>query len=114
MRILRFFKGSSLLNIAGMTAAFASLYILLVQVNYELGYNKNIKDVERIYIMATRSWFSQDQYQIGLNRPSPKAICESSPMVESWGVAQIGAISPGNVAVGEGRMKGCSKPVPAR
>ena len=30
------FKGSSLLNILGMTAAFAALYIILVQVHYDL------------------------------------------------------------------------------
>ncbi len=32
-------KISKLLNIFGMTAAFAALYIILVQVHYDLTYN---------------------------------------------------------------------------
>ena len=44
---LRLFKGSGILNLLGMTAAFAALYILLVQVYYDLSYNKQMKDVER-------------------------------------------------------------------
>ena len=88
--IKRLFKGSGLLNLLGMTAAFAALYILLVQVYYDLSYNKQIKDVERIYIMATPSWFEQGQYQVNLNRPLQKAILDQAGMVESWGVAYIG------------------------
>ena len=49
----KLFKGSGLLNLLGMTAAFAALYILLVQVYYDLSYNKQIENVERVYIMAT-------------------------------------------------------------
>ena len=56
---MRLFKGSGILNLLGMTVAFAALYILLVQVYYDLSYNKGIKDAERIYIMATPSWFEQ-------------------------------------------------------
>lgn len=102
MNILRFFKGSSLLNVVGMTVAFASLYILLVQVNYDLGYNKNIKDVERIYVMAGPSWYTQGKYQLYWNRQVPKAMCESASMVESWGMAKIGALNSSRVILGEG------------
>lgn len=103
MKLLRFFKGSSLLNILGMTAAFAALYILLVQVNYDLGYNKNIKDADRLYIMAIGSWHNEGRYQTGTNRPFSKAICESTPLVESWGVAEVGEIGASSVFVGENR-----------
>lgn len=99
---VKFFKGSSLLNLLGMTVAFAALYILLVQVHYDLGYNRQIKDVERIYIMATPSWFEQGQYQVNLNRPLQKAILEQAGMVESWGVAYIGGNGKNNTRVGEG------------
>ena len=90
MCMKRLFKGSGILNLLGMTAAFAALYILLVQVYYDLSYNKGIKDAERIYIMATPSWFEQGQYQVNLNRPLQKAILDQAGMVESWGVAYIG------------------------
>ena len=98
----KYFKGSSLLNLLGMTVAFAALYILLVQVHYDLGYNRQIKDVERVYIMATPSWFSDGQYQVTLNRPLQKAILEQAGMVESWGVAYIGGDDYNTIFVGDG------------
>ena len=100
--LAKYFKGSSLLNLLGMTVAFAALYILLVQVHYDLGYNRQIKDVERVYIMATPSWFSDGQYQVNLNRPLQKAILEQAGMVESWGVAYIGGDGKNYTQVGEG------------
>ena len=33
---------SSILNILGLTAAFAALYIILVQVHHDLTYNKGL------------------------------------------------------------------------
>ena len=98
----KYFKGSSLLNLLGMTVAFAALYILLVQVHYDLGYNRQIKDVERVYIMATPSWFSDGQYQVNLNRPLQKAILEQAGMVDSWGVAYIGGDGKNYIRVGNG------------
>lgn len=96
----KLFKGSGLLNLLGMTAAFAALYILLVQVYYDLSYNKQIENVERVYIMATPSWFEDGQYQVSLNRPLQKAILESAGMVESWGVAYIGGDGKNHIRVG--------------
>ena len=101
-KLTKYFKGSSLLNLLGMTVAFAALYILLVQVHYDLGYNKQIKDAERIYIMATPSWFEEGQYQVDLNRPLQKAILEQAGMVESYGVAYIGGDGKNYTQVGEG------------
>ena len=49
--LMKLFKGAGWLNILGMSAAFAAIYIILVQVSYDLGYNKQIKDVDRIYVM---------------------------------------------------------------
>lgn len=86
----------------GMTAAFAALYILLVQVYYDLSYNKGIKDAERIYIMATPSWFAEGQYQVNLNRPIQKQILEQAGMVESYGVAYIGGDGKNYTRVGDG------------
>ena len=100
--ILKIFKGSGILNLLGMTVAFAALYILLVQVHYDLGYNKKLKDVERLYIMATPSWFSEGEYQVNLNRPLQVAIMEQASMVESWGVAYIGGDGKNYTRVGDG------------
>jgi putative ABC transport system permease protein len=98
----KLFKGSGILNLLGMTAAFAALYILLVQVYYDLSYNKQIEDVERVYIMATPSWFAEGQYQVNLNRPIQKQILEQAGMVESYGVAYIGGDGKNYTRVGDG------------
>lgn len=101
----KLFKGSGILNLLGMTVAFAALYILLVQVHYDLSYNKGIKDAERIYIMATPSWFEQGQWQVNLNRPLQKAILESAGMAESSGVAYIGGDGKNTIRIGEGEQQ---------
>ncbi len=101
---LKIFKGSSLLNILGMTAAFASLYILLVQVNYDLGYNKKIKELEKIYVVTGQSWFTPGKYSVNLNRPLQKAVLDQSPTVEVYGVADLAGSYP-EVKVGEGEAE---------
>ena len=52
---------SSILNILGLTAAFAALYIILVQVRHDFTYNKAIKDSDRIYVL-TKKETSQSAY----------------------------------------------------
>ena len=99
---LRLFKGSGILNLLGMTVAFAALYILLVQVYYEMTYNRQIKDSERIYVMACPSWFEKGKYQVTINRPVQKKILEQASMAESWGVAYIGGDGTNYTRVGEG------------
>ena len=46
---LRRYKVSSVLNILGLSIAFASAFIILVQVNFDLGYNRCLKDADRVY-----------------------------------------------------------------
>ena len=40
---------SGILNVLGMAVAFAAFYIIMVQVNYDLNFNKDIKDSEKIF-----------------------------------------------------------------
>ena len=82
------FKGSSLLNILGMTAAFAALYIILVQVHYDLTYNRSIPDSERVYLM-TLPLFGQDKNNAYINRPMAEEIIADIPCVEAYGIAQL-------------------------
>ena len=57
--LLRRYTTSSLLNVVGMAIAFASVYLILVQVNHDLSYNRVIKNSERIY----RLEYPSDHYQ---------------------------------------------------
>ncbi len=80
---------SSVLNILGLTAAFAALYIILVQVHHDLTYNKALKDSDRIYCLTMPDMFSNNAYMIWVNRPMSEAVISSVPCVEAGGCAAI-------------------------
>ena len=42
--LLKRYTASSLLNIFGMAVAFAAVYLIMVQVNFDLSYNRVIKN----------------------------------------------------------------------
>ena len=79
---------SSILNILGLTAAFAALYIILVQVRHDFAYNKAIKDSDRIYVL-TKKETSQSAYTSYMNRPMGEYVIAASPDVEVGGCGSI-------------------------
>lgn len=81
--ILKLLKGAGWLNLLGMSVAFAAIYIILVQVNYDLGFNKNLKDVDRLYIVS----FKETGNQVNLSRPLGRALLDGSPFVENYGIS---------------------------
>ncbi|MGN0195611.1 MAG: FtsX-like permease family protein [Candidatus Cryptobacteroides sp.] len=76
---------ASLLNIIGMAMAFAALYIIMVQVNYDLGYNRRFKDSERIFVMAMPDWYTPGNWMTTLSRPMCEAAIDNVPGVECGG-----------------------------
>ena len=94
-------KISKLLNIFGMTAAFAALYIILVQVHSDLTYNRTIPDSERVYLM-TLPMFNDDRLQSFLPRPHAEMLLAENPNVEVYGVAKLDDVNKIDVVVGEG------------
>ena len=98
-RLFKLFKGSGILNLLGMAVAFSALYILLVQVYYDLEYNKGIKDSDNIYVMAVPSWFTEGYYQVSINRPLGNMLASQSPTVESYGVARFNLSNKSSVFV---------------
>lgn len=84
-----------------MTAAFAALYIILVQVHYDLTYNRAIPDSERVYLMTLPS-YGEDKLQAFLTRPHAEKLLTNNPYVEMYGVASLDDVNKINVIVGEG------------
>lgn len=78
-------RTSSVLNIIGMAMSFAALYIILTQIVYDLGYNKRVKDSERIYSIALPDWYEEGRYMTWLARPVWEDMIENIPCVESGG-----------------------------
>ena len=79
---------STILSIIGLTFAFAALYIIIVQVHYDLTYNKGIKDSERIYSFATADWFDEGKYGTNVNRPNSEKIIREFPLIEKGGLLE--------------------------
>lgn len=78
---------SSILNILGMALAFTSLYIMFVQVNFDLGYNKRIPDADRIFVMSVPDWYENGHYMTWLSRPVCEQVISSLSCVEDGGMA---------------------------
>ena len=79
---------SSVLNILGLTAAFAALYIILVQVHHDLTYNKALKDSDRIYCLVKieQNYAGYSSY---LCRPMGEYVINTSPDIEAGGCGKI-------------------------
>ncbi len=81
---LRRYNVSSLLNIAGLAIALAASYILFVQSSFELGYNDNIKDVERLFRIEQNFFVVGDEYGAMFNAPLARIILDDNPTVEEY------------------------------
>lgn len=87
LSVLRRFKMASFLNILGLGIAFASFSIIMMQVDYEMNYNRCHKDYKRIFRLE---WLI-DGENLGAVVPNPLArVLEQSPHVE-----QMSFYSPG-------------------
>ena len=79
---------SSILNILGLTAAFAALYIILVQVHHDLTFNKALKDSDRIYVLTKQESCSTG-YSSYLCRPIGEYVVNASPDIEAGGCGHL-------------------------
>lgn len=86
LNTLRRYKVSSALNILGLGVAFASLYLIAVQVNYDINYNKNIPDYSSVYELQIKSEMSSGKYSQYLARPITDVIIKSLQGVEKVGI----------------------------
>ena len=69
---LRRYKMASVLNIAGLTLAFTAFYVMMVQVTYDLGYNRSIRDADRIWTVNA-NWIGD-----GFSMTSPRGPFEAA------------------------------------
>ena len=73
--LLRRYTASSILNIIGMALAFASAYIILVQVNFDMSYDRKIPNAENIYRMDKPSLVKEGMWSTLNNRYGPSEVC---------------------------------------
>lgn len=101
-RLLKLLKGAGWLNVVGMTLAFAAIYIISVQVNYEFGFNQKIRDINRVFMVSIRNANDASKYDLNLSRPLGKRLLDQLPMIEDYCAAWGLPVRPETVVVGEG------------
>lgn len=82
---LRRNKISSLLNVIGLTLAFTAFYVIMMQVWWELGYNRSLHEADRIYLVENEDWYEPGKWSSWLNRPVPERVIASTAGVEVGG-----------------------------
>ena len=85
LTLLRRYTTSSVLNIVGMAVAFAAVYLIAVQVNFDLSYNRVIKHSERIYRLEYPSWSGDGTWSCTWNRQMPDEISAACPEIVTGG-----------------------------
>lgn len=73
------------LNIVGLTAALAALYIIMVQVGHNLSFNRAVPDSDRIYLTTWKLFGSGDDHHPFISRPLAEAAIASTSGVETSG-----------------------------
>ena len=79
---LKRYKMASLLNIVGLTFAFAAFYVIVSQVVYSLTYNRSLKDSNRTYyVSALQKW--NDHWSLNCPNPLCYEVADIMPEVEA-------------------------------
>ena len=86
--IFKKFIAANLLNLLGLSLAFASFFIIMTQVNYDLSYNKSITEHENVFRMTMKLGPGQEDYGVMLPRPVVEHLAAASPHVTGYGVTQ--------------------------
>ena len=89
LTLLRRYTTSSVLNIVGMAVAFAAVYLIAVQVKFDLSYNRVIKNSERIYRLEYPNEAGSGRWEHTWNRQYPDNLVASCPEVEAAGSIHI-------------------------
>ena len=89
LTLLRRYTTSSVLNIVGMAVAFAAVYLIAVQVKFDLSYNCVIKNSERIYRLEHPHWFDEGLWDYSWNRQWPDEVSALCPEIEAAGSFHI-------------------------
>ncbi|MBP3564611.1 MAG: ABC transporter permease, partial [Alistipes sp.] len=68
---------------------FAAVYLIAVQVTFDLSYNRVIKNSERIYRLDHPSWSEEGHWVYFWNRRIPAEMCAVCPEVEASGAIDV-------------------------
>ena len=84
MKIIRKTGVSTLINILGMSVAFAAAMILMVQVRWDTTYDANFEGHEQVFRIEN-NWMDKGLFSTSFSRPMIEIIKTASPNIEAVG-----------------------------
>ena len=84
--IFKKFVTANLLNLLGLSLAFASFFVIMTQVNYDLSYNKSFTEHENLFRMTWKLGPGNEDYGTSLPRPVVERLAEASPHITGYGI----------------------------
>jgi putative ABC transport system permease protein len=86
--MFRKFVTANLLNLLGLSLAFASFFVIMTQVNYDLGYNKSITEHEKLFRLTMNLGPGMEDYGVTLPRPLVEQMAVASPHIKGYGIEE--------------------------
>ena len=86
--MFRKFVSASLLNLLGLSLAFASFFVIMTQVSYDLGYNKSFTEHEKLFRLTMKLGPGMEDYGVTLPRPLVEQLAVASPHIKGYGIEE--------------------------
>ena len=86
--MVRRFKTAYVLNLLGLSLAFASFFVIMTQVNYDLGYNKSFTEHEKLFRLTMELGPGMEDYGATLPRPLVEQLAAASPHITGYAIQQ--------------------------
>ena len=86
--MVRRFESAYVLNLLGLSLSFASFFVIMTQVNYDLGYNKSFTQHENLFRLTMELGAGMEDYGVTLPRPLVEQLAAASPHVTGYGIKQ--------------------------
>lgn len=86
--VLKKYKIASLLNVIGLSIAFASFMIIMTQVKYDLSFDRHYKNADRIFRVENQAITENGKYSANTSRLVAEKVFAAEPEIEKTGLIQ--------------------------
>lgn len=86
--VLKKYKIASLLNVIGLSIAFASFMIIMTQVKYDLSFDRHYKNADRIFRVENQAMTENGKYSANTSRLVAEKVFAAEPEIEKTGLIQ--------------------------
>ncbi len=86
--VLKKYKIASLLNVIGLSIAFASFMIIMTQVKYDLSFDRHYKNADRIFRVENQAMTENGKYSANTSRLVAEKVFAAEPKSKKTGLIQ--------------------------